>query len=79
LKIGELGDLRRKIDEIDENIIVLLDKRLRLCREIGKIKKTYRTPITDHSRELEVLKRAGSYSRIFREIIRVCKEAQRMK
>ncbi len=74
-----LNDLRKRINEIDRNLVGLLDERVRLAGEIGKTKVRDGVPFFDPAREEEVLERAqgssdGSFPtpalrRIFREII----------
>lgn len=68
--------LRRKIDKIDEEILVLLEERMRLCREIGEVKVREGLALEDKDRECIVLERAGRYREVFREIIRMCKKVQ---
>ena len=46
--------LRKRIDEIDEQILRLLGERAEICRSIGLLKKEQGMPITDASRENEV-------------------------
>lgn len=72
----DLRILRNKIDEIDKQIISLLDERMSVCREIGKIKKLNKIKITDKKREMEILSRAGDFKGIYKEIIDICKKAQ---
>jgi chorismate mutase len=53
----KLFKYRKKIDEIDKNIINLLSKRLYNVNKIGKIKHQLGIPIGDKSREKEILER----------------------
>jgi chorismate mutase len=46
--------LRKKIDEIDEKIAVLLRNRMELCKRIGAIKRENGIAIRDFQREDEV-------------------------
>jgi chorismate mutase len=46
--------LRKKIDEIDEKIAVLLRDRMELCKRIGAIKRENGIAIRDFQREDEV-------------------------
>jgi chorismate mutase len=46
--------LRKKIDEIDEKIAVLLRNRMELCKRIGAIKRENGIAIRDIEREDEV-------------------------
>ncbi|MFO7841764.1 MAG: chorismate mutase [Fidelibacterota bacterium] len=50
-----MKDQREKIDSIDKKLVELLDKRMGLAEEIGKIKKEKALPVYDARREKEVL------------------------
>ncbi|MEJ2166717.1 MAG: chorismate mutase [Desulfobacterales bacterium] len=52
-----MSALRRAIDEIDEKIMDLINRRLLLARQIGNIKKKGGIQIADHQREKEILDR----------------------
>lgn len=52
-----MDKLRKKIDHIDEQIVKLLDERMGLAFEIGKIKKTEELPVYDAGREEQVYTR----------------------
>ena len=71
-----LAGLRRKIDEIDAEIVKLLQARMEVCRAIGEIKASMGLPVTDPRREKVVLERAGMFRDVFEEIIKLCKKAQ---
>jgi shikimate dehydrogenase len=43
--------LREKIDDVDERLLVLLRKRVEICRTIGFLKKKYNIAVQDSSRE----------------------------
>ncbi|RLB06119.1 MAG: type I 3-dehydroquinate dehydratase [Deltaproteobacteria bacterium] len=53
---SELVDLRRKIDEIDRQILSLLDRRMALVLQVGKVKKELATEIYDPEREAEIMR-----------------------
>ncbi len=53
----ELEDNRKKIDELDKEIVKLLTKRLEVATEIGFYKKEKGMNILDRSREEEVIKK----------------------
>ncbi len=74
--MGEIEKLRAKIDEIDMELIRLLEERARICKEIGGYKRKIGAPIRVPEREAEVLRRAGPFSHIFQEIIRLCLEVE---
>jgi chorismate mutase/prephenate dehydratase len=82
-----LEDSRRKIDLIDRRLLPLLNQRLRIALECGKIKKEMGRKIYDPKREAGVLKRlrmenrgplkAEDLEKIFRTIIGVCRRSQK--
>lgn len=51
----KIEDYRKKIDEIDGEIVSLLNQRAKAVGEIGKIKAKAGLPIIDLERESEVL------------------------
>ena len=53
----DIPDWRRKIDDIDEQLITLLNKRSEYVMEIGKIKKEHNLPISSQEREDEIIRR----------------------
>jgi chorismate mutase / prephenate dehydratase len=75
----EMGALRAAIDQVDEEIVRLLDRRARLARRIGEIKQKNGLEAYAPARERAVLNRvtassAGDFPRrgleaVFREII----------
>lgn len=75
----DMDDLRDGIDEVDSEIVRLLDRRARLARGIGEIKKTKGLDTYVPSRERKVLDRVrnmgegdfpkGGLESVFREII----------
>ncbi|MBO8173775.1 MAG: chorismate mutase [Thermococcus sp.] len=73
-----LHELRKRVDEIDEQIIKLLEERLRIAREIGEIKRGLNLPIRDEKREEEVLRKAGKFREVFEKIVEVCRDVQRL-
>lgn len=82
----KLFKYRKKIDEIDKNIINLLSKRLYNVNKIGKIKQQLGIPIGDNTREKEILERlyqmaddslsSRQIDLIFNTIFKVAKEIQ---
>jgi len=71
-----LKDLRSRIDRIDAEIIALLKERMRVCAEIGRVKARESLPVRDEVREAEVLRRAGEFAGVFKEIIEACRKVQ---
>jgi len=49
-----MEDARKQIDQIDNQIVELLGKRMDLVKEIGKLKKESALGITDEEREKEI-------------------------
>ena len=52
--------LRKQIDEIDNNIIEVLAKRMRISREIGQYKKEHGMTILQTARYTEILEKRGA-------------------
>lgn len=50
-----LNTLRRQIDELDNSLLELLSKRMRVAREIGTYKKEHNMPILQEQRYEEIL------------------------
>lgn len=55
-----LSDWRRRIDEIDRQLVELLNERSRCALEVGKIKQAENMPLYQPEREKEVLENAES-------------------
>ena len=53
----DLGDLRKQIDVLDNELIDLLAKRMRVSREIGKFKKEHKMTVLQAARYDEILKK----------------------
>ena len=54
---GDINQLRKKIDTIDEQILQFLRERVRICELIGSAKKAMCLPIHDAKREEDVFKK----------------------
>ena len=52
-----IQDWRRKIDEIDAELVRLLNERSRCAVEVGKLKRTAQLPLYQPEREGEILNR----------------------
>jgi len=52
-----ISSLRKRIDEIDEQILSLLKERVDICENIGIIKREQGIPVRDRQRENEQYKR----------------------
>ncbi len=51
--------LRQQIDELDEQLLTLLGRRLRIAREIGVYKKEHNMPVLQNNRYAEILEQRG--------------------
>ena len=82
--------LRKKIDEIDENILRMLGERSEICRSIGLLKKESGIPVTDPIRESEIYSSirgkapdfaldADQVEAIYRQIVNMCSSLQELK
>jgi chorismate mutase len=82
-----LSDWRRRIDEIDQKLVELLNERSRCALEIGKIKQAQNLPLYQPDREREVLENAeranpgplsdAAVRRLFERIIDEARSAER--
>jgi chorismate mutase len=54
-----LTTLRKQIDEIDNQLMELLGKRMAVCREIGHYKKEHNMTVLQASRYNEILEKRG--------------------
>jgi chorismate mutase len=82
----ELKKNRKELDLLDQKLLTLLNRRLRISLEIGKIKKGIGKKIYDAEREKEVLDRLKrknkgplkeeDLKRLFTTIMKVCRRSQ---
>ena len=59
-----LNELRTQIDECDNNIIEILAKRMRICREIGTFKKEHAMTILQTGRYNAILEKRGAHGEL---------------
>ena len=52
--------LRKQIDELDNDLMSLLAKRMRVCREIGQYKKEHNMTVLQANRYNEILEKRGA-------------------
>ncbi len=85
-----IKQLRKKVDEVDEQILRSLSQRAEICRSIGLVKEKHGFPIQDFPRETDVYahikKRAAELGldpshveTIYRQIISMCSAVQDSK
>ncbi len=77
--VSPLSDMRAQIDDIDEKIISLLDKRMELASKIGDYKKNANIATKDNLREKEILEKAGGFSEIYQKIFEHSRRLQDTK
>ena len=84
----ELNLLRKKIDEIDDKLLILLKERLEVSKKLGEIKKKNNMPIYDPVREQEIIEMSiKDFSdeekihavRFLRTLMHISKEVQSKK
>ena len=83
-----ISDWRRRMDEIDQKLVELLNERSQCALEVGKLKQTAGMPIYQPTRENEVLANAASNNkgplsnaairRLFERIIDEARSAERV-
>ena len=83
---SDISDLRLAIDEIDEKILELINRRLLLAQQIGALKAQGGIQIADTRREKEIVDRllrtnygplgANGLQRIFEAIIAASRNVQ---
>ena len=77
---------RKELDLINQKLLTLLNQRLRISLEIGKVKREMGKKIYDKEREKEILDRLKRKNRgpleerdlrkIFMTIMKVCRQSQ---
>ena len=83
----EIKPYREVIDRLNNEIISLIAERQQAALAIGAIKKRYGKPVVDKSREQAILNKIKekapaegldpeALERVFKEIIRLCVEAE---
>ena len=55
-----IHELRKQIDELDNQLMELLAKRMRVCREIGQYKKEHNMPVLQTVRYNEIQNKRGA-------------------
>ena len=56
----ELSEIRAKIDAVDDRLLELLTRRMRISREIGQYKKEHDMPVLQTQRYEELLARRAA-------------------
>jgi len=87
---GEIKAIRRTIDEVDQKILGLINRRLALAQKIGLFKQETGSRVLDRERETELLRNLLALNRnallsdaalldIFSRIILICRHIQQAK
>jgi chorismate mutase len=63
MELKDIENWRRRIDEIDRQLVELLNERSRCAMEIGHIKQEAKLPLYQPEREKEVLAKAEENNR----------------
>jgi chorismate mutase-like protein len=82
-----IEDWRKRIDEIDQKLLELLNERSRCAIEIGKIKRAENVRVYDPDRERQILQRMKDQNqgpldeeglqRLFERVIDECRRIER--
>jgi chorismate mutase len=86
--LEDLQALRRRVDEIDVQILKAVKERVAICRKIGEQKKQQDLPIRDQIREQEVFSKVKDIAvefkleptrieALYREIVNMCSDIQK--
>lgn len=70
----DIADWRKKIDELDQQLVELLSERARAAVEIGRLKRNTNLPIYEPDRERKVFENVSAMSRgplPAREMVRI--------
>jgi chorismate mutase len=85
--MDEIQQLRKKVDQVDEQILNALLERTKICLAIGLAKKKKGVPVRDTARENEVYQRVKKRAveshldplqveAVYREIVNMCSAVQ---
>ncbi|HJN58574.1 MAG TPA: chorismate mutase [Dehalococcoidia bacterium] len=69
METDKIGNLRKKIDRLDLELIKVIDKRQKIANEIVKIKIKNEIPIEDLKREKEIINQLSKKSKLSNEFI----------
>jgi len=86
-KVDQIKQLRNKIDDVDNQILVLLQQRVEICKTIGSLKKKFNMAVQDSSRENYVYRRVKTKAddlgldsekidSIYHQIVNMCSAVQ---
>ena len=64
-QIDEIVDLRQQIDDLDHQMMELLAKRMRVCRQIGRYKRDHNMTVFQANRYNEILATRGAQGALY--------------
>jgi chorismate mutase len=87
--LEDIKQLRKRIDEVDEQILQSLSKRTEISKSIGLVKKKHGIPIQDLPRESDVYAHVkekaadlgldpAQVEAIYRQIVNMCSAVQEL-
>lgn len=74
----ELEKLRKEIDDIDEKLVELFERRMRVVSEIAEYKRINNKEVRDEGREEEIIKRYSNRGEFEEEIIKFLKSMMKI-
>jgi chorismate mutase len=85
--MNDILQLRKQVDNVDDQILKALCERVKICRAIGDAKKKQGLAVRDLSRENDVYRRvkeksvklgldSGQVEAVYREIVNICSAVQ---
>jgi chorismate mutase len=88
--MDDINQLRKKIDDLDEQILQFLCKRADVCRLIGSLKRKNKIPIKDAPRENDVYAHIREKAAdlgldpvqveaVYRQIVNMCMAVQELE
>ncbi|HUS77821.1 MAG TPA: chorismate mutase [Patescibacteria group bacterium] len=87
MNMTDLGELRERINGLNEEIVELLAKRAEVAKSIGETKRSLGLPVVDWTRETVVYEQVRALAlrhdlnendveRVFQDIVNLCTNAQ---
>lgn len=64
-----IEDLRKQIDKLDDQIVILLAKRMEVVKNVGRLKKENNLPALDSTRWKEIIRAKKGFIKKIWEII----------
>jgi monofunctional chorismate mutase len=84
--MDDLEQLRKEIDQIDEKMVELFEKRIEIVLKIGEYKRERNLPVRDENREVKLMEKVKSclkdksreqeLIKFFNSLLEISKEVQ---